>query len=618
MAQESMPVCNLVEIPGFVCQMGQTPWADGPLLDAAIARSLVASIFLGILAVHWFFALSSKSSNFHRKTQQISTQISEEQTDKLGVQELDNILARSWFTACRSYFAHAQLGPICCEMCKAWQSFDLAPAMWLVGLCSGYVVYLAAVNEAVPATPKMARLTCGMIHASVFFGFLGAVLSDKADTDDFVAQREMIARGQLILAVAFPDRDFLLVMSGFWFAANVGTTVWTCGFDALTVWFWTNQAFHLSITCLAIPITTLNIHRDRMEAFIQAEDSGALVSAFQCMLKGLCDGNVILDGSTHICGASNCLPRLLRTQEDLSGRKFSDFITEEKGYGYTRLEDFLAESTADGINDYATPRCLRVKMKGDRGIQIPMDVFHVVLPKRLSRLGDSTDRHLLALIEDADARLKAEDPNSPSCRNRLTGTGSFAKSRDSPGSECGSSSCDGDAVEVLEELSQIKFLLDCSTDLFDISEAHLHFARMTTQPTLKLGMPTLKKFVRPSDWPALKTNLCQYASAASGGRCPAPQALPPVMIQVPGECHKYLCARQVSVRPLYSGFRPPGGPTYLHVTLNNFHNTPRQMQARFMGDVHEDPSEELSESQESWDEHDRRLYRLLTNGVPTS
>ena len=225
-------------------------------------------------------------------------------------------------------------------------------------------------------------------------------------------------------------------------------------------------------------------------------------------------------------------------------------------------------------------------LKGVGG-HIPVDVFHVVLPNRFSSLGNSSERHLLALIEDADARLKAEDPSIQCCRNRTPGR--VLRRVDSPVSERQSSSCSGGEVEVLEELSQITLLLDCSTDLFDISEAHLRFARMTSQPDLKSHMPTLKRFVRPSDWPVLETGLYQYASAVSERRRPAPQSLSPVMIQLPGEPRKYLCAKGVSVKAVYSGFRPQGQPTYLHLTLNRFQSNLRQMPLRFMGDVQKSP-----------------------------
>ena len=36
--------------------------------------------------------------------------------------------------------------------------------------------------------------------------------------------------------------------------------------------------------------------------------------------------------------------------------------------------------------------------------------------------------------------------------------------------------------------------------MFDIKEAHLAFRRQSSEPAIESGMPTLRRFIRPSDW----------------------------------------------------------------------------------------------------------------------
>ena len=36
--------------------------------------------------------------------------------------------------------------------------------------------------------------------------------------------------------------------------------------------------------------------------------------------------------------------------------------------------------------------------------------------------------------------------------------------------------------------------------LLDIEEAHLSFQRQSNAPRIETGMPTLRRFIRPSDW----------------------------------------------------------------------------------------------------------------------
>ena len=96
--------------------------------------------------------------------------------------------------------------------------------------------------------------------------------------------------------------------------------------------------------------------------------------------------------------------------------------------------------------------------------------------------------HLLALIEDADARLQADiEPSSHG--NSLTA--SACANAGFVGSECQSSTC-SEVLEGFKELSQITLLVDCNTELFDVTEAYLRFARVSDQAQIRLGMPTLR------------------------------------------------------------------------------------------------------------------------------
>ena len=181
------------------------------------------------------------SLGFARKTaREPYMQEFEQQTNELDVLELDSIFARSLFTACK-YFVRIQLVPIGCEMFQAWRHFDLPTAMWLVGLCLGYGVFLLVASEAMLATLKIARITCGMAHAAMFVGLFGAIFSDE---DDLVMKSELLARGPIIMAVVFPNRDFFFLISGLCLIGCLMSTAITCGYDALSLWFWTQKTFH--------------------------------------------------------------------------------------------------------------------------------------------------------------------------------------------------------------------------------------------------------------------------------------------------------------------------------------------------------------------------------------
>eukprot|EP00438_Fugacium_kawagutii_P010716 Skav213167 [mRNA] locus=scaffold11:10575:11545:+ [translate_table: standard] len=61
-------------------------------------------------------------------------------------------------------------------------------------------------------------------------------------------------------------------------------------------------------------------------------------------------------------------------------------------------------------------------------------------------------------------------------------------------------------VEGYDELVQFSLLVNNSTDMLDIQEARLKFDRRSPFPTVgEPGMPTLRKFIRPTDWHRIET-----------------------------------------------------------------------------------------------------------------
>ena len=68
---------------------------------------------------------------------------------------------------------------------------------------------------------------------------------------------------------------------------------------------------------------------------------------------------------------------------------------------------------------------------------------------------------------------------------------------------------------------------------------HLRFHRETSEPRMSLGMPNLKRFARPTDWPDLHRALTMFVKGASdGGRTlsglPPHATLSPIFLRLPG------------------------------------------------------------------------------------
>ncbi|OLP80937.1 hypothetical protein AK812_SmicGene38583 [Symbiodinium microadriaticum] len=250
-----------------------------------------------------------------------------------------------------------------------------------------------------------------------------------------------------------------------------------------------------SFAYLAIPLFFEFAVREWIAASFQSQDSDSLIAGFRQMLKGICDGELLLDGNFQICGTAPCLQRLLSSSEDFAGRSFPDLLADDDARKL--LNDFLAPAAATSDADEgaesgkrlpstegAAPRCLRVPLRAPSGQAISVDVFHVSLPSTL--YGESTSYHLLALKQDVDSMPPPEvDPT----QNVLPS--SLLASRRPPSVR--SAASNESYEECYDELAELTLLVNASTPLMDIEEAHLRFVRKTNKSKVRMGMPTLKR-----------------------------------------------------------------------------------------------------------------------------
>jgi len=281
------------------------------------------------------------------------------------------------------------------------------------------------------------------------------------------------------------------------------------------------------------------------------------------MLKGICDGELLLDGDFQICGKAPCLQRLLSSREDFAGHCFRELIVDDKAR--EAFDRFLARAAAEPKE--ATPGCLRVPLKTASQEIVSVDMFHVPLSRSL--YGLNTIHHLLALTEDVHARLQPEA--DPSTQN-------VWESRRPAASAPASAASTDTHVECYDELEEMTLVLNTSTELMDIEEAHLRFVRRTDDSQVRMGMPTLKRFARPLDWAGLETALRGYArgvrKAQAHGEEAEKQVLPGLMLRLPGESRKHLLSRSLAVSSPFE--RKKHDPVHLYLHMMDFQGPPSQ------------------------------------------
>eukprot|EP00438_Fugacium_kawagutii_P015551 Skav228562 [mRNA] locus=scaffold4568:40948:42633:+ [translate_table: standard] len=243
-------------------------------------------------------------------------------------------------------------------------------------------------------------------------------------------------------------------------------------------------------------------------------NSESMVLSFRRVLRGVCDGEVLLDSKLRISGQAGCLQTLLMTpNSDFSNRRFDELLVEDDKDEHERFRSFMSEPVVSSIS---APPCLRVSLKtGIFGplsstcpFRLGVDLFHVPL-----MLGEET-YHLLALKQDSESsstivRAAERGWNQADLKNLHK-----TKSKSRTSSES-SASRGRSLLHICSELDEMTLLVDATTALLDVEQAHLSFTRRPHSDT----MPNLRRLVQPTAWGSIHPQLLALAE----GRNPADQ-----------------------------------------------------------------------------------------------
>eukprot|EP00913_Durusdinium_trenchii_P004468 g4147.t1 len=185
---------------------------------------------------------------------------------------------------------------------------------------------------------------------------------------------------------------------------------------AFTSKLWGGLTFLISVMCMD---SKDHVMQSEIKARIDSTDASSLKHGFRQVLRGVCDGDLLLD-------RRNCtIERLLKSSRKLSDTNFLDLFLDAES-----RENFLQFLAGADDSKTTMPRGLR----------------------------------------------------EPRARTRTRSSVS-------------------EVVEAYDELVEISLLVSNCTGLLDIEEAHLRFDRgSSAQRTIETGMPTLRRFIRPTDW----------------------------------------------------------------------------------------------------------------------
>ena len=121
--------------------------------------------------------------------------------------------------------------------------------------------------------------------------------------------------------------------------------------------------------------------RGRIYAQLDSADAESLVSGFRRVLRGACDGEVLLDNHMNVAQESECLKHLILTDVSLKGRSFQHLLVEDE---QARFGEFIEASTQafgrPDSKDSACPSSLRISLRTSAGIRVGADICHVPVP----------------------------------------------------------------------------------------------------------------------------------------------------------------------------------------------------------------------------------------------
>ncbi|CAL1168861.1 unnamed protein product [Cladocopium goreaui] len=402
------------------------------------------------------------------------------------------------------------------------------PCFELIASLIGYVGHVFA--EGNVTTSRHFRYVTFTFSCTHFMYSMGVAWETNLVV--FLCQEKLCVLFLFLLAVVLIDLKVVL-------------TLYICESAVFTIRFWFLIGFE-KLTSIII-VTTLTCHfvvaislvliihniRSNIAARQNSGSASSLMLGFRHVLRGVCDGDFLLDRSScSILDDASCLERLLKSKKKLSESNFLDLFMDAE----SRL-NFLNFLNAQDPSEMSTipriPRGLRVSLQGADG-PVSLDLFHTRIPSQDS----AGDYCLLAMKEDPEQKPPPDASEA--------GARALPRSFLSTAPSCTRSS-ETEIVDTCEELMEIALLFTNETGLLDVKEVRLSFHRQSWAPTMESGMPTLRRFIRPTDWDRIETmiqNVVNLPPSEIERRC---YFRHPMLFRVPGASRSYMCSRQTYI-----------------------------------------------------------------------
>ena len=419
------------------------------------------------------------------------------------------------------------------------------------GCIVAYALFLMLGREMAHLSPNLVKFLTCLVHMLPVSVIFGTVWSGKPLMADMM--RGFVA-GRFCLVLIFLDPSVSIPFQFLYAAVDLYVNLYVLQSSEPVGELVSNQLFILAETIFSSVFVDRAL-RSRIYAQLENADAESLVSSFRRMLRGVCDGEVLLDHHFHVAQESECLRHLIMADVSLKGRSFEHFTEDPQHFRQ------LLRRRAD---PEAAPRGSRLCLRGAAGIRVGTDIFHVPIP---GLYGAVEPHHLIAFKEDPEAQAPPEakedavpeellpwdSSRSPSTRDASLSSGSGRRTS-LVGLRTGSGRCPGKRPEC-PELRDMFLLVNVETELQDVqqvsdptalrsfsiqsivgdvrfsifeketqslrpflfsgpfllfgSQVELNFEHLPS--ALQSSMPSLRKLVRPTDWEKIRSRVVRFA-----------------------------------------------------------------------------------------------------------
>mmetsp|Transcript_49726 Transcript_49726/g.116134 ORF Transcript_49726/g.116134 Transcript_49726/m.116134 type:complete len:579 (+) Transcript_49726:65-1801(+) len=484
----------------------------------------------------------------------------------------------------------------------------------LIGIAPTYYMYMLFANNYIEVTPRRIQLSSTMVYCAMgviaFTGWSANSYSLKA------IHHGLIVCGRAWLATTYLNSQFHI-------GPQVCLTLWEFALfmlyeelGSLTTFFLLEQICVLSLVLAVAGMIQLQVS-ERLAAELKTTDAERMLLGFRRVLQGICDGDVLLDGSMKILQHRGL--KQFVSKREVAGKPFQEMLVQE-AEGLDRFKDFIATSTraAEADSD-KTPYCLRVSMAANSNSRVGMDVFHVALP---NLYGSKETYHLLAMRQDSeplavqqtdemaemsedtrhemapqilpdfgllriDSALTRENLLRRERRHgRPPSSAASVKSRTS----AASAAHDVVVLPTFPHLEEIKFVFEPDALTQPLLQVHVKYFKRSRHASgsrmadeADLDRPTLRKFTRPTDWPNIEDFVQRYARTAAQQPTAPAERLDGVYIRRFDHTRKYMLARFAELSPY------PNNRHKLWLHLKDFVHHDRLAPASELADISEQP-----------------------------